>query len=93
MRSRYSAFACGEADYLRRTWHDSTRPEELVLDPTIHWTRLRILDVLAGGKTDDTGIVEFRAHYRVGDEPHVLHERSTFERVDGTWRYVTGEVR
>ncbi|WP_275423743.1 YchJ family protein, partial [Virgisporangium ochraceum] len=26
MRSRYSAFALGDADYLLRTWHPTTRP-------------------------------------------------------------------
>ena len=29
MRSRYSAFALGMADYLLDTWHPSTRPSEL----------------------------------------------------------------
>jgi SEC-C motif-containing protein len=28
MRSRYSAFACGDADYLFRTWHPRTRPAD-----------------------------------------------------------------
>ena len=33
MRSRYAAFARGEAGYLVRTWHPRTRPETVVLDP------------------------------------------------------------
>ena len=33
MRSRYSAFAVGDADYLLATWHPTTRPAELALDP------------------------------------------------------------
>lgn len=32
MRSRYSAFAVSDADYLRTTWHSSTRPADLALD-------------------------------------------------------------
>jgi SEC-C motif-containing protein len=32
MRSRYTAFARGDAAYLRVTWHPSTRPAELALD-------------------------------------------------------------
>lgn len=92
MRSRYAAFVRSDADYLRRTWHESTRPAEVTPDPAIRWTRLRVLDVVAGGATDDTGVVEFRAHYRIGDEPHVLHERSTFERVRGAWTHVSGDT-
>ena len=33
MRSRFTAFALGDADYLLRTWHPDTRPESLELDP------------------------------------------------------------
>ena len=33
MRSRYSAFAVGDAGYLLRTWHPSRRPADLALDP------------------------------------------------------------
>jgi hypothetical protein len=32
MRSRYSAFAVGDAGYLLRTWHPSGRPQNLSLD-------------------------------------------------------------
>ena len=35
MRSRYSAFAVGDAGYLLRTWHPSGRPQALTLDPAL----------------------------------------------------------
>jgi SEC-C motif-containing protein len=38
MRSRYSAFAVGDAGYLLRTWHPSARPRTLSLDPALRWT-------------------------------------------------------
>jgi SEC-C motif-containing protein len=34
--------------------------------------------------------VEFRAHYRIGAEREVLHERSRFVRDDGVWTYLDG---
>ena len=37
MRSRYSAFAVGDAAYLLATWHPSTRPPALELDPGVRW--------------------------------------------------------
>lgn len=43
MRSRYSAFAIGDGDYLLRTWHPDTRPDALDLDPDQRWYRLDIL--------------------------------------------------
>jgi SEC-C motif-containing protein len=52
MRSRYSAFAVGDAGYLLRTWHPSGRPRTLNLDPALRWTRLAILETRDGGLFD-----------------------------------------
>ena len=91
MRSRYSAFAVGDADYLRRTWHAPTRPAELEVDPGVRWTRLDVLGTRGGGPFDTEGTVEFRAHYRADGVPGSQHEVSRFLRVDGRWLYVGPE--
>ncbi|GIF48126.1 SEC-C motif-containing protein [Asanoa ferruginea] len=88
MRSRFSAFALGEVDYLLRTWHSRTRPETLDLDPAQRWIRLEVLDTAKGGPADQTGVVEFRAIYRQAGHTDELHERSRFVREDGAWVYV-----
>lgn len=88
MRSRFSAFAVGDADYLRRSWHPRTRPRDLDLDDGLRWTRLDVLNTSGGGPFDTEGTVEFRAHYRQGGRPGSLHENSEFTRVDGHWVYV-----
>ena len=59
MRSRYAAYAVGDLDYVFRTWHPRTRPDDLSPDPARTWTGLVILD--AG---DDW--VEFTASYERG---------------------------
>ncbi|GAA1855083.1 YchJ family protein [Myceligenerans crystallogenes] len=92
MRSRYSAFAVGDAAYLWETWHPATRPGELDLDDdAIVWRRLDILRTEKGGPFDDTGVVEFEARYRSGDERGLLHEISDFTREAGRWYYVSGK--
>lgn len=91
MRSRFSAFATGLHAYLLASWHPSTRPRELELDPRTEWRRLQIVDTVAGGADDAEGVVEFRASYREPDGVGVLHERSRFVRVDGRWVYLDGE--
>lgn len=88
MRSRYTAYATGAAEYLLVTWHPSTRPDSLVLDPATEWRTLHIVDTVAGGPDDDTGVVEFVARYRERGEPGLLDERSRFVRDAGRWRYV-----
>lgn len=88
MRSRYSAFAHGDADYLFRTWHPRTRPADVVIDPNITWTGLDVLDVVAGGPDDDSGEVQFAARFESGGRMGALRERSRFERRAGRWFYL-----
>ncbi|CDP84331.1 SecC motif-containing protein [Mycolicibacterium farcinogenes] len=92
MRSRFSAFAVGAADYLLASWHPDTRPAELSLDESITWRRLQIVDTESGGEHDTEGVVEFRAQYVHHGSRHILHERSRFERVNGQWRYLDGQL-
>lgn len=92
MRSRYTAFALMNADYLQRTWHPDHRPAELDPDPQQRWTGLEILNTERGSLFDFEGVVEFRAHYSFGAERGVLHERSRFVRLDGQWLYVDGDI-
>ncbi|MFD7100608.1 YchJ family protein [Streptomyces xanthophaeus] len=88
MRSRFSAFAVGDTAYLMRSWHASTRPGRLDLDPGQRWERLEILGTERGGMFETEGSVEFRAHYREGRHTGSLHELSGFSREAGAWVYV-----
>ena len=88
MRSRYSAFAVGDAGYLLRTWHPSGRPRTFSLDPALQWTRLAVLETRDGGLFDATGTVQFRAMYVRQGKRGVLAETSMFVRQDGHWTYL-----
>lgn len=81
MRSRFAAYAVGETDYVFRTWHPRTRPDDLAPEPGLTWTRLEVLDA-----TGDE--VEFVAHYDSPSGAGSLHERSVFEQRGGRWVYV-----
>ncbi|MBN9210839.1 MAG: hypothetical protein J0I95_04910 [Microbacterium sp.] len=88
MRSRYTAFAVGDADHLVRTWHPRTRPEEIDLDDTV-WEGLVIDEAVEDG---DAATVAFRASWGRDGERGVLSERSRFARRGGRWVYVDGDV-
>jgi SEC-C motif-containing protein len=88
MRSRYSAFAMNDAAYLLRSWHSSTRPARLDLDPGTRWTRLEILGTTGGTAFNTDGTVEFIAHYTESGHAGSLRENSSFVREDGNWVYV-----
>ncbi|MEQ6898851.1 YchJ family metal-binding protein [Microbacterium sp. KR10-403] len=94
MRSRFAAFRDGDAAWLLRTWHPTTRPAALDLAGNPVWRGLQIVETAGGAEGDDTGVVEFRATYLIdGGGVGVLHERSRFVREDGRWFYVDGDVR
>ena len=93
MRSRYSAFVLARADYLLATWHASTRPAQLDLDPAAKWLGLEVRAHRSTGS--DTAEVEFVARARDsgpgGGRAQRQHERSRFVREGGRWYYVAGE--
>jgi SEC-C motif domain protein len=103
MRSRYTAYSLGIEDYLRATWHASTRPPAPILDENerVQWLGLEVKSALrlrqrkAGlPESPDADIVEFVARYKIGGRAHRLHEVSRFVREsDGgvaRWFYVDG---
>jgi len=95
MRSRYTAYVLGDANYLRSTWDPATCPADLDVDAGApgapRWLGLAIKRF----ETLDAqhAIVEFVARYKQGARGHRLHEVSRFVLGDdGRWRYVDGDV-
>ena len=86
MRSRYSAYVRGDADYLRASWHASTRPPELALDAGdgVRWLGLEIRRHLAQDATQwlKLLILEKQEDVRlIGPAPCPI------ERVKTRWRW------
>ena len=93
MRSRFVAYCESNRDYLIDTWHADTCPVDLSFEgDDLRWTRLEVVHTEAGGLTDTSGVVEFKAHYRSGRKAGILHERSRFIRSDSRWVYVDGDL-
>jgi SEC-C motif domain protein len=95
MRSRYTAYAEGDAGYLLRTYADESRARvdlraiQAGMDG-VEWTGLEIVSVRDGQASHSQGQVEFLAHYSKGGELLTVHERSRFVREEGLWRYLDG---
>ncbi|MBE9577075.1 YchJ family protein [Flavobacterium proteolyticum] len=90
MRSRYSAFAIGAADYLVNTTHISKRKYHNKRD-ILAWSKANKwlkLEVLASTETT----VTFKAYYLDENlKAQVHYEHSTFKFENGKWFYVDGE--
>ncbi len=97
MRSRYSAYVVEAIDYLGETLHpehrsDWDRAATARWAAASQWLGLEVVATEAGGPDEETGMVEFIARFTENGQPRRHHERSRFERVDGRWYYVDGEI-
>lgn len=90
MRSRFSAFAIPNGEYLwettspgKRKFHNKKSLQEW--GEINDWTTLEIVDTPSMNK------VEFKAFYTDQDgNPQVHHELSTFKTIQNRWYYVSG---
>ncbi len=105
MRSRYSAYTLGDADYLIQTWHPSkqallNRNDLLQSAKETEWLSL---DVVKNDQEGSFGTVEFNAFYRQrrsdNNAGHTndksiscMHEVSRFEKIADQWYYFDGEL-
>jgi SEC-C motif-containing protein len=89
MRSRYSAYVLGLHPYLLATWHPSTRPAAIELDPPgLKWLGLQIKRHAELDRQH--AVVDFVARSKLGGRAHRLHESSRFVHED-RWYYVDGD--
>ena len=97
MRSRYSAYAVGDLDYIEKTARGRALQEAKALEKPaqkvpINWTQLKILGAEDGKADHDRGTVTFAAYFKNGDGPvQMMQEKSMFEKIDGHWFYVDGQ--
>jgi SEC-C motif-containing protein len=95
MRSRYSAYALGEIDYILNT-HDPERAGEVDRKSTEMWSKqskwlgFELLKSDQGGENDDAGVIEFAARYKLRGVTATHRERATFRRHNGDWVFVDG---
>ena len=96
MRSRYTAHAKKEFDYIFDTTHPDSRDENdrkgtAAWSRKLEWQWLKIQDVANGGPDDDTGTVEFIARYRKNGKAFDHHELAEFIKADDRWYFKDGQ--
>ena len=91
MRSRYTAFALSDEDYLRYSWHPDTCPATIHLNKEVTWIGLKIIRTAAGNIDDNNGEVEFIARSKSNGKASRLHENSRFRRFQHRWVYIDGK--
>jgi len=88
MRSRYTAHVVLDDAYLHRTYLGTARkPYVEENEPAdITWTRLEVHAHEPGPKPE-MAYVDFTAYFRGEGVERAIHEKSEFQRIDGTWFY------
>lgn len=99
MRSRYTAYVTKKIDYIDETQitengDEFDKNEALKWAESSEWLGLEIKNTKMGNPNDDTGIVEFIAHYKdkaTGTELR-HHETSSFKKMNGEWKFESGQI-
>lgn len=92
MKSRYSAYASHQVDYLWNTTYRSQRKHYSKAD-ILHWATVnqwQKLEIIAS--TENT--VEFKAYFLDENKINQIHhEFSTFMQENGSWFYMDGKFK
>ncbi len=98
MRSRYSAYAKRQADYIIKTTHPNN---PVFRQDTKKWkkeilkfcdsTQFKKLEILGSKEEETAATVTFRAHLATSKGDYSYIEMSAFEKVKGAWAYLSGK--
>jgi SEC-C motif-containing protein len=95
MRSRFTAYAIKNYQYILETYSPATRIELTIsqLVTSARDTQWLSLRVLAHSCNATTAKVEFKAFYQVRDSFYMMHELSNFIHEMGRWWYTDGVMQ
>jgi SEC-C motif-containing protein len=97
MRSRYTAYAVHNVDYIVNTCIKKGE-QDIDVKQTREWSEkstwlgLKILAVDKGCPDDEEGTVEFEARYEQNGLRDTHHEKAFFKKIDGNWFYDQGDI-
>lgn len=100
MRSRYSAYAKGLADYIIATTHPLSsywQPNKAKWKKEIQQFSEEIsfdgLEILEFQEKGEKAFVVFIAYLKQQRHDATFTERSQFEKIKGSWLYLSGELK
>lgn len=97
MRSRYSAYAEHEIDYIINTCVHRDK-DKIDYQSTRDWSEkstwlgLKIISTEKGSVSDSEGAVEFEAVYEQNGLKDIHHEKAKFKKQGSEWLYDEGHV-
>jgi SEC-C motif-containing protein len=94
MRARFTAFVTGDIDFLERTMAGAALEDydRHAVEKAMAGVEGQGVEVRAASSDGDEASVEYIARFKSNGKPIAHHERASFQRRDGVWLYVDGEV-
>ena len=90
MRSRYSAYSLDLPDYIIETTHPQNPHYHSKSEDIRQFSKVTTFQKLEIHDATKTTVI-FTAHLFQGGRDATFTEKSTFEKVDGRWLYLSGE--
>lgn len=88
MRSRYTAYSQNNLNYIEKTMRgEALEKFDRNRGAGVEWINLEILSSKENG---DQGTVQFIAFFLFKGAKRLMHEISSFEKIDGKWYYTKG---
>jgi|TARA_Y100000034_G_scaffold132469_1_gene195515 SEC-C motif-containing protein len=94
MRSRYSAYATNNAQYILETYARSEQQKHELEDIAAFGSYAEFinLEIIRTKSEVEFDYVEFKAHYLADGKHCQIHEISRFIKEQGEWKYLDGEL-
>ncbi len=99
MRARYSAYAKEDMAFIDATQimlegETFNQAEALKWAQSSNWKGLKIVGTKKGAAGDNSGIVEFEAHYqdKASGKDLIHKETALFEKAGGQWKFKDGNI-
>ncbi len=97
MRSRFTAYKLGNADYILASWAPEKRQDinqtELVESlKTTQYQKLKIISKKSGTRKNHSGQVEFQVTFLSNGQLQTFRENSNFTKQNNQWYYVDGNI-
>ncbi len=97
MRSRYTAYAMNNLQYIKNTMRGKAAQgfsdQDLEGQKNAHQLLgLNVIRHIQDKKNPNHAFVEFRALHQFKDKYSIIQEYSEFNRIDGRWFYIDGKI-
>lgn len=100
MKARYSAYAVGNVDFILSTTHpnhvESKKDVQVRRKEIDHFSKntlFKKLEILKVEPGSPFSYVTFRVFLEQAGKPFSYTERSTFEKIEGRWLYLFGDLQ